>query len=324
MEAHEYIGFGLNFESEYPLPGAHAGSDPSLPVVSIRRARASESWSEFTSRCDAGDFLVARLPDVLYFCVRSGREIIMRPDENADPGEAEFLIRTMSSNFALALLLRQRGFLTLHASVLRNQDTTIAFVGESGWGKSTLAEFFSQHGYEVLSDDIGAINIDGDSIRVVPGHPLVKLRSEASQHLLNGAAADLKTEPDGRVFRTKKRFLSAPVPLDRLYLLTPSFSSEVTIEQVAPQQAVLALAKHTHGAHLMTRKDYQTSLLQQCSEIVNRIPTQVLYRRKGIEHLPEVLKAVEIDLQVGSPSEKHAPVLCEGREVGLSDDSPKM
>ena len=46
------------------------------------------------------------------------------------------------------LLLRQRGLLTLHASVIRSKGKDyIGFVGDSGYGKSTLAEYFSQQGY---------------------------------------------------------------------------------------------------------------------------------------------------------------------------------
>jgi len=304
MGYNKYIGFGLNIESEFALPGAQTGFDPGLPTVTIRRARASVNWSELSDSSDQGGFLVAHIGKLLQFCVRDGRTILMDGSPAPDTSQSEFAIQTMSAGFALALLLRQRGLLTLHSCILHREGNTIGFVGESGWGKSTLAEFFSQHGYFVITDDIGAIDVQDGQIRVVPGHPFVKLRSQATETLLHGAPRE-KRELDGRVRLSKN---STPhdrkLTLDRLYLLRPSFAPDTKLEERSPQQKVLELVRHTHGNHLLTRQDYQAKLLADCTSVTEQVPVAALQRQKGIDKLPAVLKLVEDDLAGKSVKKK--------------------
>jgi len=300
---HQYIAYGLSIESDYPLPVAQEGFDPELPLIHIHQAQPGLDWAGLENVNDRGDFLVAHLDEVISFFVDSGQSITMAAHleavEESDYEELTHLMRSMSAGFALALLLRQRGYLVLHASVLQKGDKTIGFVGESGWGKSTLAELFSQRGYHVLSDDVGVIDKDGEQIQVFPGHPLIKLRDNSVKGLLNGEIEYFECEPDGRVYRkTGSVDNQEPVQLHRLYLLTPTFSDEVRLEEVSPQQKVLTLMRHTHGAHLLTRGDYKTALLRQCSAVVKRVPTRVLHRKKGLDHLPEVRQVVEHDLDL--------------------------
>jgi len=41
----------------------------------------------------------------------------------------------------------------LHASAIRYGNGCVVMIGESGWGKSTLATMFHQHGKQILTDD---------------------------------------------------------------------------------------------------------------------------------------------------------------------------
>lgn len=301
MGSHEYIGYGLNIKSDYPLIGAQPGSHSNLPTVSIHRARPDFDWAGLMSRNNRGDFLLAHLDDVLHFWVENGESITMTPDKNADPEEAEFLIRSMSAGFALALLLRQRGLLVLHASILQKGGHTIGFVGESGWGKSTLAEYFSQNGYDVLTDDVGALDVRGETVFVVPGHAFVKLRRGATNELL----CDVKRVrrcPDGRVHLKKSSSVSVVerIPLDSLYLLRPASAEKTTLEAVSPQKAVLELMQRTHGAHLLTREDYQARLLSQCTGLVKNVQVFSLRREWGMDKLNHVLDVVEESLSANS------------------------
>ena len=60
----------------------------------------------------------------------------------------------------------QRGRLVLHGNALHKNGRTIACLGPSGAGKSTLAYFLIKNGWNLISDDLLAINKNGE---VYPG-----------------------------------------------------------------------------------------------------------------------------------------------------------
>jgi ABC-type glutathione transport system ATPase component len=69
------------------------------------------------------------------FLVRGGREIMI----DAVPGVDARTLRLSLLGPALALVLHQRGRFVLHASTVAVAGSAIAFLGEKGWGKSTIA-----------------------------------------------------------------------------------------------------------------------------------------------------------------------------------------
>jgi len=204
-------------------------------------------------------------------------------------------MQSLATGFAFALLLRQRGYLVLHASLLSRGSRAIGFIGNSGYGKSTLAEYFSQHGYQVLSDDIGALRLKGKGVIAVPGYPMVKLRRPAAEWLLgqDTSAIDML---DGRKYVSKSFDNHASVQIDRLYLLKETFDDSTEVVPLSDQQLILSLIQHTHGNHILTREDYQSRLLNQCSEVAQKVPVMLLRREKGLDRLQDVFKAVEANL----------------------------
>lgn len=227
------------------------------------------------------------------------------PSSNIPREESFFMMQTMATGFAFSILLRQRGFLTLHASILQKYDKTIGFVGDSGCGKSTLAEYFSQQGYSVLSDDIGAIRVSSNCIEVLAGFPIVKLR-RSSASMLRKETRDFYNEMmDGRRHVAKPSVEPSPVELDRLYLLEDTFSSFSDLVTISVQKLVFELARNTHGCKHLIRDDYQARLLQQCAAVAERVPTQVLHRKEGLDHLASTLAIIEDDLRVAETMANH-------------------
>jgi len=300
MEASNYLAFGLHIESgiRLPVPTASAELCNPYPTVSINKARPDTDWAGLLSDADGGDCFIAALKaGGLRYAVLEGKQIVFLPSEDVPGPMASFMMETMATGFAFSILLRQRGFLALHASVLRKGSNTIGFVGDSGYGKSTLAEFFSQQGYDVLTDDIGALRVSDKEIRVVAGYPLVKLHRPSAHSLLRAEESTQKMM-DGRAFVTKSLTNYDPVPLDRLYLLEKSFSPATELSTINPQSLIFQLVQHTHGSKHLVRDDYQSRLLQQCTTVAKHVPIRVLHRKAGLEHLPAVLEVVEDDLSM--------------------------
>ena len=77
---------------------------------------------------------------------------------------------------ALVLALALRGVWSLHASAAMYKGNVIAFLGESGQGKSTLAAYLSGNpGWSLVADDILPVILNGKAVNILPRFPQLKL-----------------------------------------------------------------------------------------------------------------------------------------------------
>lgn len=71
------------------------------------------------------------------------------------------------------------GLVPLHASSVVSQDKVIAFTGDSGEGKSTMAAALARHGFSHRSDDVLLVETSGDTITAWPDRDRIKLCDDA-------------------------------------------------------------------------------------------------------------------------------------------------
>lgn len=145
---------------------------------------------------------LVRYPELADFEVaREGRSVRYWPV----PGVANELIPFLYASQVLPFASARRGRLVLHGSAVELDGAGVAFVGESGRGKSTLAASFATSGYRFLADDHLIIeNNDESESRIMPAHPSIRLW-EDSHHALAGGTAHGTALPGG----TRKARLSA-------------------------------------------------------------------------------------------------------------------
>ena len=296
---HVYQAFGLTIHSEVALPQLLLGSGP--PDITIRREEITDEV--FRTHHDGGGTVAGDFPGYLRFVAAEGRELMFDPV----PGVPEEVFRVFLLGLTLSALLRQRGLLVLHGSCVTDGEHAISFVGDCGWGKSTTAEYFRQRGYALLSDDISAIDLEPPIPVVRSGFPLVKLRQQAAEWFEPDPSSLplLHSQTDRRVRRSDERFCRESQPLARVYLLEPK---HVALSGVAPlpgRTAMLEMIRHTQFANGFTHPKYATLQLEQCSELLRRVPVRRLHRPYGMEALPEIFDVVERDLaaDVGRLSE---------------------
>lgn len=242
---------------------------------------------------DGGEHIGSGVDGFILFQVSEGREIVASIEEGADVGEA----RAAILGGILATLLRQRGLLVLHACAVAKDGEAVAFVGDSGWGKSTLAEYFCQNGYRLINDDVVALDLSGDRIQVVPGYPQIKLREEAGSWLRKDydRLSPISDRGDKRGSNWLEMFQSDPLPLRRMYFLEQYAADDTGVEAITVQQAIRELIMHTRVNHLITAPSYRAMHLQQCSKLLASIPVAWLHRKKSLEALAEVRELVESD-----------------------------
>ena len=288
---HSYFGYGLQISSEVPLTELPAGRG--APDVAVRlgdlREFAVDRERTHTFAASARE-LGRHWQNVGAFLARDGREVVVAPAARVQTRSlSPFITGPM-----MACLLHQRGALVLHSSALQlDGGRGIAFLAESGEGKSTLAAYLAQHGARLVADDVVPVYFDEKGARTVPGYPQIRLWKDS----LATIGADHERLPRVNEFIDKRFFpvsraASAPaVALDALYILEEA--PFVRIERLPPAEAFFELTRHSYLKRYLEATDSTAGHFEQCAELTRRLPVYKLKRPRDFAHLPAVAEALE-------------------------------
>lgn len=219
--------------------------------------------------------------------VRAGEEIVV----DAAPGIAPGTLRAFLLGPGVATLLAQRGLFVLHASAVEVGAGAVAFVGGSGWGKSTTAAALHARGHALVADDVLALDLGSDTVRALPGFPQLKLWGETAAHL--GAPADgwMQYNPAlDKGFQAAGRVIASPLPLDAVYVLDDG--DDVAFEPLSCGQAVIELVRHSWAAGIL-RATAPRRHFESCSSVAERVPLVRVCRPQVLERLADVVDAIE-------------------------------
>ena len=295
------LAYGLKIQSEFSL--LDPLQDDCEPDVVVRL----RSLDGVDVRPNQGNEILVSLPTGLKIYIKEGREITVDVPAGVDLAT----VRAYILGSAMAGVLRQRGYFVLHASCVARNDVAIAFLGGSGWGKSTLATLFHRHGYLLLTDDVMAIQIhDGieavkqEEIKpvplVMPSFPEVRLLPDAAAAVGMGEGRPrLQSLSAKQIQRLDQRFAVGPVPLRQLYIL------RLGERGIFPTPAPLAfteLVQHSRATKTMADPAFMVQHFQQCSRLIQTVPVSYLQRPRSLEQLPELIPLIEAHL---SPSHQH-------------------
>lgn len=167
------------------------------------------------------------------------------PCQGVDAATVDHLFR----NQVTPLILNARGERVFHGAAVTTPRGTMAFLGPSGLGKSTLATAFARNGYPFLSDDVVQIGAASDGFPVHPADASVRLWGESRDWFFDRSRA---TAP--AVSYTRKSRLPAgddlphattPQPLRAAFILTDEGARIPTITPLSGQAAHLAWVQHS-------------------------------------------------------------------------------
>lgn len=284
-----YYAYGLGIHSTLPLPeflAAPVRRDVSVRVQRNGRPALGASSHQWRFRVTLEETILP-FKDVGVFTVRGGREIHVMPAPSAD----DDLIRLYIVGTIMAALLYQRGFFVLHASTVEVEGGVIAFLGASGWGKSSIAAALYTRGHGIVADDVTAVDLNSATASVIPALPQLKLSGEVASCLGYDGESLYRLHPleVKYGFRITDRFAQSPLPLRCIYVLAKDTAH--AIEPIRPSEAMVELVRHSYPTRLL--QPGGPTHFRQCARLVKDIPIYRLKRSNSIAALPDLAQLVE-------------------------------
>src|ERR1700688_1393777 len=201
----------------------------------------------------------------------------------------------------LGFLLRLRGVVCLHASVVAIKGRAAVFVGDEGAGKSTTAACFAQAGFAVLSDDIAALVELENIFHVLPAYPRVNLWPH-SVELLYGtpeALPQMMSGLDKRWLLLGKehgpQFEERILPIGGIYIFgDPRDKSEGSLEPLSLRSALLMLVACTYATNSLNAKQ-RAEEFAVLGRLVTAVPVRKINAKRGILRVDELCEVIQRD-----------------------------
>ena len=255
-------------------------------------------WTEFYRSAEG---YLLRFPGLADFGVSSsGDEVTAHPAEGGDDATVEHLY----INQIVPLALSRQGCPAFHASVVTVPGGAVAFLGNSGMGKSTLAASFALEDAAFLTDDSLLIEETDGGCNALPSHASLRLWEDSVEALVsddNPTAGAISYSSKARLLAGDAlRHTNDPQPLLAAYLLEREERPDVSIRPLTGQDRHLAWLSNSFLLDIEDRE-----LLAQHFDWTHRIsavvPTFALDYPRDYGMLPEVRKAVRKHIEEQLP-----------------------
>jgi hypothetical protein len=217
---------------------------PSSEVVAERIVNR-EAWYTFARR---GEVVIGRFYGLADFEIAAtgedGRN--WRVTFYRAPAAPIGLIAILITGSVVAYLLSADGSLVLHASAVEVNGEALAFIGQSGQGKTTMATILCAEGHALVSDDLLPVGLRGDQVMCVPAGRELRVREkvEALLERFNSRTRRYRTV-DERHAVGARTTTAEELPLGPVVVPWPDReATEVTALRLTPGEAVMTLAQY--------------------------------------------------------------------------------
>lgn len=280
----KYRVYGLILDSQEPLAElepidlVHARVDVQLsmepadawppPLVTGAADYDDDTWP--TIQRDRAGYRLNFGDDVAFWVAEDGRTIQCFPWDSPASTVNHFLL-----DHVLPRALHLMGKHPLHATAVTTALGTLAFLGKTGTGKSTIAAAFGLRGASLMSDDCLVLRQEGETILATPSYAGLRLCDDVRQALLPEAASNRLAHYSAKQrvatavpLATEPQILRAVFALERV----PGLSAPA-LEQLGPADATMALASSAFRMDAERRDDNRRQL-GFFAEIARRVPFQ--------------------------------------------------
>jgi hypothetical protein len=203
---------------------------------------------------------------------------------------------------ALSFALVKQGFEPIHSTAVVVDGCALAFLGESGFGKSSLAAEFIGKGYSLLTDDLLLVSQISGRAEAQPGPPRIKVFPWVARRCLDptGEGVPMNNGCEKLVLPLDEHHhQSSPVPLGGVYVLSGPREvfrkQRIQIETFSQREAMMELIRHTFN-HVVTDPKRLQRLFSESLELASRVPVKRLSYPRDLALLPEVRQRLLADL----------------------------
>jgi hypothetical protein len=202
----------------------------------------------------------------------------------------------------ISFALLKQGLEPLHSTAVVINGEAVGFVGDCGYGKSSLGAAFLQAGYPLLTDDLLVLKEDGHGFLAYPGPPRIKLFPGIAKALLGDRVTGTPMNPQTSklvIPLGPRQSAHAALPLRAIYVLRPptpgSWRTRVTIRSLSQRRACMQLIGSTFNLVVVepTRLKRQFDL---AARLASRIPVKSLSFPRRLARLPAVREAILSDV----------------------------
>ncbi len=306
-----YQVYGLRIRSVIPLP-CLAPVSPGPVEAELVNGSASlfsrvyratsitpngPPWFQHARLSDGSDYL--RWSGLFEFLISAdGRRITCRPFD----GAALEAFQSYLLGQVLSFALLRRGIEPLHSTAVVVNGGAVGFVGDSGYGKSTLGAAFLRAGHPLLTDDLLVVKEEDRGFYAYPGPSRIKLFPEIAKSLLGDRVEGTPMNnltPKLIIPLARHRSHHAAAPLKAIYVLTQpgagSRCKRVTIRRVSQRRAFLELLKNTFNRVIIEPVRLHHQFLLN-TRVASKVPIKLLSYPRILASLPSVCEAILSDL----------------------------
>lgn len=282
-----YNVYGLTLESELELPQLLLAKVPADQMKSDKvtiqigevpdRGIPSPDTPDVCRTTRFEDDCLVRVAFVGDFLVTADR-IIVQKQETASWDELRaYLVGTV-----LATVVHFRGLVPLHVSAVLSPAGAVAFTGESGAGKSTIAAHLHRElGWPLISDDVSILSKGSDAFLLESGVRTVKLWKDALASLdrsTDGLKRDLQRYDKFHAIDPEK-FVNGRHPLRMLVHL--EWGDQYRLEPVFGAEAFKLALGAVYRPKLMTMCGNVRNVADMAMSLASVVTVQRLMRQQG-------------------------------------------
>lgn len=220
---------------------------------------------------------------------------------NLGPGATLTDVSTLFIGPVLGCLLRFRGTVGLHASVVNWHGRAIVLVGPSGVGKSTIAAGLIELGCRPWADDLAVLDTSSEIFRVPSGYSRLRLYDHAAEQLYGnrGDLAPLWSGDVGRRTKGYREFANdadmpsqESIPLAGIYLLEPSAHVDhAIIIPLSPAKALPRLIQQTVCRWVLDQQGIAAEF-HTLSRLVTTTPVRQIERPENLATLMDTCQII--------------------------------
>lgn len=196
-----------------------------------------------------------------------------------------------------ALWLELAGYPLLHGCCsLLDDDSAVAFLGDSGTGKSTLGAALVNRGTRLLTDDLIPLLLEEDGqIPIYPGLPMTRIWPDSGEQLILDFHKTEKIHPRGRKRKVLEgshgspRFAQRSAPLKTLFVLERHPEcTPIQMEPLKPAAALMELVRLSYRPELVQLLGIQPQRLKIMAAALNHVQVVKLHYPTGFQYLNQI------------------------------------